>query len=155
MSDQQHIEKLSGLQAHSCTCSQCKDMCRQTPCIGTPQDILKLVNAGFVDKLEPTILDSIASQNNLPDIFMVQPKFDEQRGCCSFFTDDALCSLHDLELKPTEGKLATHNVQHADMENIFPLPWLVAATWAQPGYLKTIKLILSALKKKRICQTEK
>lgn len=147
MTEQQRIQELSGQQQHSCSCNACKSMCKNVPCAGTPQDILNLVNAGFADKLAPTILSTIATNGYLPDVYMVQPEFDKKRGCCMFFTDDGLCSLHDLGLKPTEGKLATHLPQKPDMVNTFPMPWLVAATWVLPQNVKTIKLIVKALGK--------
>lgn len=147
MNEQEKIEKLSGQKEHSCTCSQCKAMCKNVPCAGTPQDILNLINAGFVDKLMPTILSTIATQGMLPNVYMVQPRFDKTKGCCVFYTDEGLCSLHSMGLKPTEGKLASHTVQKPDMETTFPMPWLVAATWENKQSNKTIILITKALAK--------
>jgi hypothetical protein len=45
------IARQVGKQPISCNCEKCRQMCQRTPCLGTPQDILALIEAGYVDKL--------------------------------------------------------------------------------------------------------
>ena len=40
-----------GKQPISCNCEKCRQMCQRTPCLGTPQDILAIIEAGYVDKV--------------------------------------------------------------------------------------------------------
>lgn len=87
---------------NSCTCQKCQNMCK-TPCLGTPDDIYKIIKAGFEDKLTPILwgFGILAGTHNYP-VPMVQAKV--ENGYCVFFKKGR-CSLHDLDLKPTEGAL--------------------------------------------------
>jgi hypothetical protein len=62
-------------------------------------------------------------------IIMVQPNYDEDKGACTFFVN-GLCQLHELGLKPTEGKLSHHNDQPVRNKNKI-LAWVVAKTWLE------------------------
>lgn len=48
------IIRKTGRKPCECKCSLCKMQCH-TPCIGTPQDIENLIDAGYTDKLAPTL----------------------------------------------------------------------------------------------------
>lgn len=53
MSREEVFEKIArqtGRKPVECSCGLCKAMCH-TPCLGTPQDILALIDAGYADKL--------------------------------------------------------------------------------------------------------
>ena len=80
-------------------------MCK-TPCLGTPEDIMKLMEAGFSDRLAPTLWAvGVLYGTHKEPVKMMQPILDEETGYCTFFKD-GLCTLHDLGLKPTEGAMA-------------------------------------------------
>src|ERR1035437_8461921 len=81
----------------SCKCNLCKKQCAH-PCLGTPEDMVKIIEAGFKDYLTH---DEIEGKKFL------RPKRDELNDCCVFF-ENRLCKLHDLGLKPTVGKLSHH-----------------------------------------------
>lgn len=49
----QRIIRKTGRKPVQCKCRLCKQQCH-TPCLGTPQDILKLIEAGYKDRLAPT-----------------------------------------------------------------------------------------------------
>ena len=75
-----------------CKCKLCKQQCH-TPCLGTPQDILKLIEAGYKDRLAPTdwyvgIIMGVTEMS----IPMVQAK--QEGDWCTFYKD-GLCELHD------------------------------------------------------------
>lgn len=83
-------------------------MCRTAPCIGTREDILKLVKSGYGNRLFPTIL----AHPKVLELFgktvpIMASKF--ENGKCTFLTDDNKCDLHDKGLKPTEGKITIHS----------------------------------------------
>lgn len=97
----------------ACTCDTCKSMCLKQPCLGTPEDIAKLFEAGHNSKLARSVwmVGLVTGTVDRP-IDMIQPLADET-GKCSFLDDNGLCTLHDSGLKPTEGKLS----HHTDGEN--------------------------------------
>lgn len=121
------IAKASGRGESVCSCSQCKNQCR-TPCLGTPQDIGRLIDAGYADRLAPTIwmVGMILGLSKKP-IQLIAPKV--VNGWCTFRRPDGLCELHDKGLKPTEGRLAHHDLNKNDLDPRRNLTWLVASTW--------------------------
>jgi hypothetical protein len=143
MTELEKIETLSGLNNHSCSCGQCVNMCKTAPCIGTPQDILNIINAGYRDKVALTQWRA-GVKYGLPELHMVAPIYDDQRGACVFLNKWGLCDLHDRGLKPTEGKLANCKVDRV-APGKYPPAWIVAALWDSPGEAKTISLIFTAL----------
>lgn len=102
----QFVVKKTGLKPNECNCSKCVKMCRTTPCIGTPEDIAKIAQAGFEERLQVTMWAS-GMPYGIPPVPIIAPRFDTERGCCTFLTEFGLCELHESGLKPTEGKLAT------------------------------------------------
>ena len=99
------VSQASGIESSACSCVKCKKMCIDTPCMGTPADIALLKKAGYSERLSPTLW-AAGIFYGVDAVELTMPKFDEQRMCCTFFTDDGLCELHEKGLKPTEGKLA-------------------------------------------------
>ena len=122
-----HIMLKSGRKPTECNCEKCKSQCH-TPCLGTPEDIMKLIDAGYQDRLSPTLwaVGMILGLVNYP-IKMIQP-IREENGWCTFYKH-GLCELHDKGLKPTEGRLSHHSIK---IDNFIPkksLSWLVAKEW--------------------------
>lgn len=109
----------------SCKCQLCKKQCDH-PCLGTPSDIKKIIEAGFQDRLMPIIWTG-AKNLGITDkeVPMVVPKQCQITGKCTFFKD-GLCELHDLGLKPTEGRLSHHGRKWNPKKSI---GWAVAKTW--------------------------
>ncbi len=102
------IEIITKEKENSCNCDICKNMCKTVPCLGTPKDISLIFLAGLGNKLTKTgwAVGLIAGTHD-HIINMIQPKF--ENGRCAFLNEKDLCQLHDLNLKPTEGKLSNHN----------------------------------------------
>lgn len=105
MSEFEEIKRLSGTEPNACACSTCKDMCSKAPCLATPEDIVKLIDAGYQDRLVPTLWMVGVLMGLGTPIAMVQART-MPNGSCTFLNDQGLCELHDSGLKPTEGKLA-------------------------------------------------
>src|SRR4051812_31306994 len=101
MTEQDRIIKATGKKVNCCSCSECKKMCRTAPCIGTPEDILKIINAGYIHKLQVTLWGA-GIPFGLAPLALVAP-YMEEHGC-AFLSPEGLCELHDSGLKPTEGK---------------------------------------------------
>lgn len=49
----QRIIRKTGRRPVECRCRLCRQQCR-IPCLGTPEDILRLLKAGYRERLAPT-----------------------------------------------------------------------------------------------------
>ncbi|MBF0577400.1 hypothetical protein [Dysgonomonas sp. GY617] len=122
-----------------CRCEECKSQCR-TPCLGTPDDIIKLIEAGYTDKLRLTVWTVGMRINKIEfPIPMVQAMMTEN-GC--IFFKNGLCELHDLGLKPTEGKLSNHTTKLDNYIFEMSLTWNVAREWIKSDNIDKIISII-------------
>lgn len=127
------IAKQVGKQPISCNCEKCKQMCQRTPCLGTPQDILALINAGHVDKVCYTEWAAGLFLGHITrPIEMVQIKYkgNGPNGECVFY-NNGKCELHENGLKPTEGKLSHHEVSAIELRPEYNLTYQVAIEWTK------------------------
>ena len=107
---------------NDCSCNQCKLMCYVSPCFPTPEDVDKLLKAGYETLLKSTTyinIDTFESYDLIaPDskqiITIDKNGNNVVLNKCVFLDDNNLCKLHNLGLKPTEGKLAIHNREHSE-----------------------------------------
>ncbi len=122
-----NIIHVTGRVPCECRCERCRNQCR-TPCLGTPQDILRLVESGYGNRLEPSLWAVGMMLGRFPfPIPMIQAR-QESDGFCTFF-HDGLCELHSLGLKPTEGTLSHHSITIENLDFSRSLTWNVARTW--------------------------
>jgi hypothetical protein len=122
----QKIMDNTGRKPTECNCSQCKSQCK-TPCLGTPDDILRLIDAGYTDKLAFTQWAVGLFIGKLPFSIPMVQAIQTDKGCVFF--RDGLCELHDSGLKPTEGRLSYHNIKLENYIFELSLPWNVAKEW--------------------------
>lgn len=126
----ERIIRKTGRRPVQCKCRECKEQCR-TPCLGTPEDILRLIEAGYKDKLYRTgwcvglILGK--TDHTIPMVQALQTS----SGC--IFFKDGLCELHELGLKPTEGRLSHHSIKAENYKFSKSLSWNVAKEWTDAG----------------------
>jgi len=136
-SSEEQVQKsndfLSNLKTVACTgCSRGVRMCYHTPCIGTVDDIEKIINAGHAKSLMLDWWCGIPAEYKAPDrdnpfeddvsyltpaivgFESKQSKF-ARSGKCTMLENN-LCKLHDADLKPTQGKLACCKVERVYME---------------------------------------
>ena len=110
-----------------CTCNVCQDMCRR-PCWPTPEEAQAIIDKGFGERLMKDWW-----VNHPDDIFILAPAYPgyEDMGApenlmfvkgCTFFKD-GLCELHDLGLKPFEGRMATHEKAHEKLHKHVAMKW--------------------------------
>jgi len=123
------IIKKTGKKPSSCSCEECRHQCTIAPCLGTPEDMKKLYDAGYGDRLADSkwaagILLGVTDRM----IDIIAPLYDNSKGSCTFFKD-GLCELHDLGLKPTEGRLSHHTTTKANFVPSKSIAWNVAKTW--------------------------
>lgn len=126
--------KLATMKDTECSCVKCQDMCKR-PCWGTPQEIQKIIDAGFGDRL---MLDYWGHTDNGAETFIIAPAENGRekkkatfipRSGCTFFKN-GLCELHDLKLKPIEGRVADCKDDHSHMEPT--VHEMVYKTWETP-----------------------
>lgn len=133
------IIRKTGRKPSQCCCKLCQMQCH-TPCLGTPQDIEKLIDAGYASRLAVTewaagIVLGVA-KDTVPMLQAV-----DDGNYCTFF-HDGKCELHDKGLKPTEGRLSHHS-QRAD--NFVPkrsISWNVAKEWFNPENRQVVMRLL-------------
>ena len=134
-----------GKQPISCNCEKCRQMCQRTPCLGTPQDILAIIEAGYVDKVCYTewaagmYLGHIARP--IPMVQIKSISVGTKDGCCVFF-HDGKCDLHESGLKPTEGRLSHHEVSVLELRKEYNLTYQVAIEWCKEENLDIIREIV-------------
>lgn len=106
---------LETLKETECSCKQCRAMCKR-PCFGTPEDIQKIIDAGFGDRL---MLDHHCGLDPDNDVSLLCPALkgsesknapyvpSSEKGCT--FWKYGKCELHNLKLKPLQGRIAIHD----------------------------------------------
>ena len=130
-----NLSKLSDYNVSSCKCSACRMACMVSPCFGTPEDMQKLIDAGYQDRLLPTIYMNPETLEEYPVIAPIGINFVGALHRCTFLDSDMNCELHDKNLKPTEGKLAYHG---RDEEQNVNLRIMICNTW---NSLKGVEIV--------------
>lgn len=96
-------------QVSECSCGACQRMCERS-CWGTPDDIRKLIQAGFGSKL---MLDWwIGEEDNIYVLCPAETGHEGRSapswpGMGCILQKNGLCTIHASGLKPTEGKVAS------------------------------------------------
>lgn len=135
----QRIMRKTGRRPCQCKCHLCQEQCR-TPCLGTPEDIERLIDAGYADRLKPTIWAAgiVMGITNYP-IPMIQAIAGHEY--CTFF-HEGLCELHNKGLKPTEGRLSHHTIRADNFKASKNLSWNIAKEWISEENYETIERII-------------
>ena len=135
----QRVMRASGRVPIQCMCSQCKNQCR-TPCLGTPEDIERIIDAGYADRLALTqwAAGIFIGVINVP-VPMIQPV--ARKEYCAFL-ENGLCILHDKGLKPTEGRLSHHTIKKDNFNPAMSIAWNVTKEWLMPENREVISRIL-------------
>ena len=108
-------------------------MCQRVPCLGTPHDILAVINAGYIDKVCFTEWAAGMFLGHITrpiDMVQIKSKGNGLNGECVFY-NDGKCELHESGLKPTEGKLAHHEVSAIELRPEYNLAYQVAIEWTK------------------------
>jgi hypothetical protein len=136
------IMEQSGEQPNNCSCTTCATMCTRCPCLGTPSDILALIDAGYIDNVG-VVTWAAGVFVGIPPIPVVGLDMKKDGSCCMY--DNGLCKLHDTGLKPTEGKLVNCKTKGVGKHPSKHLTVITAATWVDPVNLPIIQEIADKL----------
>lgn len=129
------IEKLGRIHRPTeCSCHICKTMCNRSPCLGTPQDILRLAEAGYASLLVPTWYEGLC-EFGIPGIPMVQlggidMKENGHSTCPLWDKGTGLCTVHARGLKPIDGRFADCATAHPVFTSS---TWVASLTWLLPA----------------------
>lgn len=108
--EQEIIERLDRYVGKTeCSCETCRSACMRVPCIGTPWDILRIMESSEENKKKVSMTINAAPwEKGVTDspIIMVAPETNEDGSCV--FLKDGMCSIH--EIKPIEGKYSYHEL---------------------------------------------
>ena len=121
-------------------------MCR-APCSGTPHDMELLIEAGYANRLmyddwcdgERMLKPALKGYEGETAPFIIATK-----GGCTFWKDNK-CELHELKLKPLQGKLAHHSLTSSENDEICEI---INESWANNKGIEVIekwKSIISVL----------
>lgn len=138
------IARQIGKQPISCSCEKCKQMCQRVPCLGTPHDILALIESGYADKVCYTewAAGMVLGHINRPiPMVQIKTKNGSRDGTCVFY-NDGKCELHESGLKPTEGRLSHHEVSVRELRKENNLTYQVAIEWCKEENLDIIREIV-------------
>lgn len=140
----QKIIRKTGRKPSVCKCEACRNQCR-TPCLGTPEDVLQLIKAGYRDKLSISywFVGVVLGRMKYP-IAMVQAIKTEEGWC--IFHQDGLCELHDEGLKPTEGRLSHHSVTKENYNFSKGLTYNVAKEWLAEENMPVVEEVFGYFK---------
>lgn len=147
-----YIMRKSGRKPTVCDCAKCQSQCH-TPCLGTPEDIARLIERGYGDRLAPTTWAAgmVMGVTDRP-VEMIQA-VQREDGYCTFF-HDGKCELHDLGLKPTEGRLSHHSLRIDNFNPKKSLSWLIAKEWIDisPRAVEALRLFMSDRVRKAVLE---
>ena len=148
LSPMQRIMQKTGRRPTECRCQLCKHQCH-TPCLATPQDILRLMDAGYTSRLAPTLWAAgmVMGVTSQP-VPLIQARVEDGAwgglldvgadSHCTFFTSDGLCELHAQGLKPTEGRLSHHSIRIDNFRASKSVSWAVVQEWLSPDNADTV-----------------
>jgi hypothetical protein len=103
----------------SCSCQQCKEMCRRSPCFPTPEEVEKLIAAGYKQRLKASWWGNLFTR----EAYSLIAPSQEENGC-TFLNGNGLCELHDQGLKPLEGRLASHDMPDHGLRQWVVKKWI-------------------------------
>lgn len=152
---QKGMEYLNSVDTPVCTgCKNGVKMCHHVPCLGTVDDIEKIMDAGLSGSLmldywvgKPSYMDEDRSNPFEEDIMYLVPAIKgkegqkapfARHGTCTLLMNN-MCSIHDLNLKPVQGRMACCKIervyeedgQKRDLDERIP----ILHTWnTQRGY---------------------
>ncbi|MES3018885.1 MAG: hypothetical protein V4721_13950 [Bacteroidota bacterium] len=140
------IIRKTGKKPVDCKCVQCKSQCNH-PCLGTPEDMFKIMAAGFGKRvMQVKWAGGIAQGFTDKEVPMITPLYDKEKKTCTFFTN-GLCELHESGLKPTEGKLSHHSTDARNLNKYNSIGWAVAKEWLALSQEKANELVDKYIKK--------
>lgn len=121
-------QRLEKYKPSVCDCKWCRDSCKNRPCWPTPEEALKIIDAGYTKYLMCDFWDDPEG-----DTYIIGPAFkgcegripswSKFTGCCALLSDDGLCKLHSKDLKPLEGRLVSHTNSNKDVHKLIASLW--------------------------------
>ena len=94
--------KIQVMKESICSCQRCVQACKNSPCFPSPSEAMQL-GMTYGNKMAYTkYIDQETGRHTI----LLAPLL-EKDGCV--FLRNNLCQLHDLGLKPVEGRITNHD----------------------------------------------
>jgi hypothetical protein len=108
-------------------------MCEHSTCLPTPEEASKLISRGYGARMATYAFSPDRERYRFvgPSIVGCEGGrllSSTKGGACTFRRDDGRCELHDLNLKPMEGRLAHHS------RDWLPVRMEVVARWGRGDF---------------------
>jgi len=126
--------------SEACSCEDCRFMCR-VPCWPFPHEAVRLIRRGYGQRLRTMQwhLNEEKSARILRPLF-TGGDLDDAR-CVLQDPETGLCELHDLGMKPFEGRIAHHAIDRGDTD----IRNMLAELWDTECGRATINYFMSAM----------
>jgi hypothetical protein len=124
-----------------CRCPKCVSMCAHSACVPTPQEAQALIRAGYAKRMaiyQPFIGSSEQAVIGPAVVGAEGGTRQRTEGRCTFHTADGKCELHDLGLKPLEGRIAHHSRDWRVVR------MQVNSKWSKPAFEQTAAVLSDA-----------
>lgn len=103
------------LKETSCTCEECIGMCKKRPCWGTPEEIEKIMDAGYSHRLmyDYWVGNFTDREGDTPIIAPAIVNCESgyapfwPTGRCTFLNNKDRCDIYNI--RPIEARVAHHN----------------------------------------------
>lgn len=106
-------------------------MCEEKPCHGTPEEIQRLIDAGYSNRLALYFCQNYSLKPKLEYVEYIAPSpLIEQRQCT--FLKDKRCELHASGMKPLEGRVVWHgktDIRGVPVPKGYTLREYIASLW--------------------------
>lgn len=143
------LEEILGRMTRDTEASHTPELCRQVPCLGTPDDMARLIRTGYGDMLCRSLVVGIergtktSAQHHLP---IVQLRHNDG-GCVMFQRGE--CLLRHAGLTPIQGRIhnAAGEILDRDMKHLVILR--IVSAWADPQNMETALFCLESLREDR------
>ncbi len=112
-----------------CGCYKCQNMCIN-PCVFAPKEAKRALEAGLIGKITCSYYDFDNGHSDWVKILLPHTR----RYRCVFLNENRKCMLHNTDLKPLEGRVATCKGEQNDLRK------RMAKMWDTPLGKRVVKL---------------
>ncbi len=122
-------------------CHRCALRDSDEACLGTPDDIVQLIDAGYGMVLRPVSIDVVTVHLRHSTAVRMIQLISDTEGCALY--KDGACLANGGKLKPTEGRYHIHPQTRAQEALMYLLSLAVVMEWIAPDNHKAVEYCFS------------